>query len=79
MATDKKFKPSTSRQTGGCVKDSDLQLPVFWVSSPEKWFNVVDELFHLRGIDSQDIRFAMASRALPDVVVNSPCSRTTNR
>ena len=69
MATDKKSKPSTSCQTGGSVKDSDLQLPVFWASSPENWFNVVDELFHLRGIDSQDIRFAMASRALPDDVV----------
>ena len=69
MATDKKSKPSTSCQTGGSVKDSDLQLPVFWASSPENWFNVVDELFRLRGIDSQDIRFAMASRALPDDVV----------
>ena len=53
----------------GSVKDSDLQLPVFWASSPENWFNVVDELFRLRGIDSQDILFAMASRALPDDVV----------
>ena len=69
MATDKKSKTSNSCQTGGSVRDSDLQLPVFWASSPENWFNVVDELFRLGGIDSQDIRFAMASRALPDDVV----------
>lgn len=49
--------------------ERDLQLPAFWASCPENWFNVVDELFRLRGIDSQEIRFAMASRALPDDVV----------
>lgn len=58
-STSQLSQPASSAATTATVK-----LPDFWQSDPASWFQHIEALFHLRGVDADDSRYYLVVAAL---------------
>ncbi|XP_054862562.1 uncharacterized protein LOC129347893 [Amphiprion ocellaris] len=53
-----------SQPASSATATAAVKLPDFWQSDPASWFQHIEALFHLRGVDADDSRYYLVVAAL---------------